>query len=308
MKLTETVYFINIDGTAPGSERLDGKRLAVLADHHDRDYEPVLDMLRNSAPDAIVIPGDIVLGYFPRDSELIIDRCRNIMPLLEGCYDIAPTYMSIGNHECLLCDSDFDMLRQTGAIVLNNEWTELRFCDDMSGEKAVAEPADRIYVGGFTSAHAISYKKFRDEYNRGKDIKGYERYPYRRRPKDIGSYPADSMWLDDFERVDGYKILLCHHPEYWGLREPMLRDRKIDLVLSGHAHGGQWRFFGQGVFAPGQGLLPKYTGGVYHGQYGSLVISRGLSNPYSAVPRLGHPCELVYVQFAAGGSDDRESL
>ena len=296
MTLTKTSYFINIDSSAPGSGRLDGKRLAVLADFHNRDPEPVLDILRNDAPDAIMIPGDFVIGYFPEGEEYILDRCRNVISLLEGCCGIAPTYMSVGNHESLLCDDEYDRLRATGAILLNNEWTE---------------PAEGILIGGLTSAHTVSYNRFRDEYNRRdgaeeaeeiEKTEEYVRYPYRKRPKDISKYPADSAWLDDFEQTDGYRILLCHHPEYWSQREPMLKDRRIDLVLSGHAHGGQWQLMGRGVFAPGQGLLPKYTGGMHQGQYGSMIISRGLSNPYRYAPRFGNPCEVVYVQFTAKNS------
>ena len=287
MTLTKTSYFINIDGSAACYGRLDGKRVAVLADFHNSDPEPVLDILRNDIPDAIMIPGDIVLGYFPEGEEYVIDRCRNVIPFLEGCCEIAPVYMSVGNHECLLCSDEYDRLRATGAVILKNEWTE---------------PAEGILIGGLTSAHTICYNRFRDDYNRRNGAEEYVRYPHRRRPKDISKYPSDSAWLDDFEQRDGYRILLCHHPEYWSLREPMLKDRKIDLVLSGHAHGGQWRFMGRGIFAPGQGLLPEYTGGTHQGQYGSMVISRGLSNPYSLVPRLGNQCEIVYVRFIAKNS------
>ena len=282
MTLTKTSYFINVDGSATGSDRLDDKHMAVLADYHNGDPEPVLDMLRHDKPDAIMIPGDYVLGYFPDGEEYVIDRCRDVISLLEGCCEIAPTFMSIGNHECLLCDDEYDRLRETGALLLNNEWIE---------------PVEGILIGGLTSAHTISYNRFRDDYNRRNGTKEHERYPYRRRPKDISKYPTDSTWLDVFEKADGYKILLCHHPEYWSLREPMLKDRKIDLVLSGHAHGGQWRFMGRGVFAPGQGLFPEYTSGMHKGQYGSMVISRGLSNPYRLVPRLGNPCEVVYIKI-----------
>ncbi|MBQ6152021.1 MAG: metallophosphoesterase [Mogibacterium sp.] len=281
MKLKKTLYSINIDSSAPGCGGLAGKCLAVLTDFHDRAPGPVLDMLRNDIPDAIMIPGDFVLGYFPEGEEYVLDRCRNAITLLEGCCGIAPTYMSLGNHECMLCDGDYDRLRATGAILLDNEWTEA---------------AEGILVGGFTSAYAISFKRFRDEYNRRNGTEEVK-YPYRRRPRDISKHPTDRAWLDDFEQADGYKILLCHHPEYWSLREPMIKDRKIDLVLSGHAHGGQWRFMGRGVFAPGQGLFPKYTGGIHQGQYGSLIVSRGLSNPYKIVPRLGNPPEVVYLQF-----------
>lgn len=54
----------------------------------------------------------------------------------------------------------------------------------------------------------------------------------------------------------------------------------IDLVLSGHAHGGQIRLFGQGLFAPGQGILPKYTSGVHE----NMIISKGLANTAGTIP------------------------
>jgi len=306
MDLKKTHYFINIGSSSSGSGGLAGKRLAVLADFHNRDHEPVLDVLRDDIPDAIMIPGDIIHGFFPQGEKYVIDRCPGSIAFLEGCSEIAPTYMSVGNHEALLCSDEYDMLRAAGVTVLDNEFTELRFRNDHTSGKSStgpslgnnsAGPSEKIFAGGLTSAHTLSYNRFRDDHNRENGTEGYERYPYRKKPKDLDAFPADSAWLDDFEQADGYRILMCHHPEYWCLREPMLRDRKIDLVLSGHAHGGQWRFMGHGILAPGQGLLPKYTGGIYDGQYGSMIVSRGLSNPYRFVPRWGNPCEIVYVEF-----------
>ena len=95
-------------------------------------------------------------------------------------------------------------------------------------------------------------------------------------------------WLDGFECQPGYRLLLSHHPEYW---HRYLRSRQIDLILSGHAHGGQIRLFGQGLFSPGQGLLPKYSSGIH----GNMIISRGLSNTGGVVPRLFNPTETVYI-------------
>ena len=95
-------------------------------------------------------------------------------------------------------------------------------------------------------------------------------------------------WLDAFARCEGYKILLSHHPEYY---PAYLKNVDCDLILSGHAHGGQWRFFGRGVFAPGQGLFPKYTSGIYDGK---LVVSRGLCN-HTPIPRIFNPTELLIV-------------
>ena len=84
---------------------------------------------------------------------------------------------------------------------------------------------------------------------------------------------------------------MCHHPEYYEWY-PIIKS--ADLVLSGHAHGGQWRFFGRGVYAPGQGLWPKYTKGVYDGR---LVVSAGCSNSTTPVPRLFNPSEVVFVSL-----------
>lgn len=103
-----------------------------------------------------------------------------------------------------------------------------------------------------------------------------------------GGEPS-SAFLDAFEKEEGFKLLLCHHPEYYPL---YIKERKIDLTLSGHAHGGQWRLFGRPIFAPGQGLFPKYTSGVL--EQGRLLVSRGMHNSIR-IPRIGVPTEIVYL-------------
>lgn len=103
---------------------------------------------------------------------------------------------------------------------------------------------------------------------------------------------ADADWLAAFARATGcVKILICHHPEYYGRYVP---PNAFDAVLSGHAHGGQWRVFGRPLFAPGQGLFPKYADGVYDN---TLVVSRGLSNT-AHVPRFGNRTQLVIVDIS----------
>jgi len=264
-------------------------RAAVISDFHNSDPDKIISLLRTGErPDLILIPGDIVLGYFPAKGSLVVEDCANILPFLHMCADIAPTYMSVGNHECILEDEDFELIRSTGAAILDNEWAEY----DAGGKT--------ILIGGLTSALVLSYRKFRKEFNEERLFRNEERliYPERKRPKGLSKYRTDSDWLDDFEAAEGYKILMCHHPEYWSIREPMLRDRRIDLVLSGHAHGGQWRILGHGIFAPGQGILPAFTEGIHYGPFGQLIVSRGLSNPYSRIPRLGNPCELIFVELS----------
>ncbi|MEG0775592.1 metallophosphoesterase [Clostridium sp.] len=74
---------------------------------------------------------------------------------------------------------------------------------------------------------------------------------------------------------DSFKILLSHRPEYISLYSKY----RVDLVFSGHAHGGQIRLpFIGGLIAPGQGILPKYTSGKYTLDNTTMVVSRGLGN------------------------------
>ncbi len=96
--------------------------------------------------------------------------------------------------------------------------------------------------------------------------------------------------LPAMEAEDGVKILLCHRPEDYMRR---LRDSKVDLVLAGHAHGGQVRLGNQGLYAPGQGIFPKYTRGVVDGR---MIISAGASNSVY-VPRIFNPREVLLIEL-----------
>lgn len=90
-----------------------------------------------------------------------------------------------------------------------------------------------------------------------------------------------------------YNVLLSHRPEF--LVE--YAKEKIDLVLSGHAHGGQVRLpFIGGLVAPNQGAFPTYTAGLYEKQNTHMIVSRGLGN--SIIPQriLNRP-EIVVVQL-----------
>jgi predicted MPP superfamily phosphohydrolase len=90
---------------------------------------------------------------------------------------------------------------------------------------------------------------------------------------------------------DAYTILLSHRPELLAL----YTAHGADLVLTGHAHGGQVRLpWLGGLVAPDQGLFPRYTEGVYRQEQTAMVVSRGLGN--SVIPiRVNNPPELVIL-------------
>lgn len=92
-----------------------------------------------------------------------------------------------------------------------------------------------------------------------------------------------------------FTILLSHRPE----RIRQYRERGFDLVLSGHAHGGQWRLppLINGLWAPHQGLFPKYAGGIYKYQCLTHIVCRGLSK-YLIIPRIFNPVELCVIDLS----------
>ena len=103
----------------------------------------------------------------------------------------------------------------------------------------------------------------------------------------------DADFLERFEKEEGYRLLLCHHPEKY---RDYVAGRNIDLTLCGHAHGGQIQLFGRGLYAPGQGLFPKLTHGLYDGE--KMLVSRGMTNGTKPrIPRINNPCELIIVNL-----------
>ena len=87
-----------------------------------------------------------------------------------------------------------------------------------------------------------------------------------------------------------YTVLLSHRPE-------LFEDYTADLVLTGHAHGGQVRIpYIGGIFAPAQGFLPEYDSGLYSNNDTTMVVSRGVGNSLFPV-RVNNPPEIVVIQL-----------
>lgn len=100
---------------------------------------------------------------------------------------------------------------------------------------------------------------------------------------------------------DQPSVVLAHKPEYF----PYYRKARWNLVVCGHAHGGQVRVAGHSLYAPGQGFLPRYTGGIYQANNTVMVVSRGLGN--SSLPwRIGnHPHIPLIILHPAEGSKNK---
>ena len=227
--------------------------MAVVADLHGEDHTKLLPLLQAASPDLILIPGDLM------EDRQLADPTYPTYRFLQDCAALAPTYYSLGNHEtgCYHSENPF---RHPTPTPLSKEIRER-----IANTGAVLLDDAFVSVGELCICGVTS------------GINGKTSQP-------------NCALLEEFSRQHGFKILLCHHPEYF---VPYVKDKKIDLTVCGHAHGGQWRVLGRGIYAPGQGLFPKYTAGVLDGR---CVISRGLGN-HTLVPRLFNRRELVLIDL-----------
>lgn len=228
-------------------------KIAVAADLHGAPFDVPLEMIKKERPDLILIPGDLMA-----DTETE-DEAASGFAFLRECARIAPTYYSVGNHE-IACYHKGNPWRHPTPVPLSLRAREL------IGETGAILLDDESRAFGDLRICALS-----------SGINGRENKP-------------NAEALAGFAKESGYRILLCHHPEYY---TPYIKDTGIELTVCGHAHGGHWRWFGKGIYAPGQGLFPKFTAGMHDGQ---CIISRGLGN-HTWIPRICNNPELVMICF-----------
>ncbi len=95
------------------------------------------------------------------------------------------------------------------------------------------------------------------------------------------------------EAPDTFRVLLAHEPQYF---QAYYAESGVDLIFSGHTHGGQFRipFLNIGVFGPDQGFFPKYSAGEFHEKNSTMYLSRGLGNSGFPLRLNNHP-EIVCV-------------
>ena len=103
---------------------------------------------------------------------------------------------------------------------------------------------------------------------------------------------AQNVAHEDSEKKE-LTVVLAHEPQYLA----RYASSGVDLVLSGHAHGGQFRLpFGGGIVAPDQGFFPEYTAGEYYMDGTEMIVSRGLGNSVIPVRLFNYP-EIVCVEL-----------
>ena len=234
-----------------------GFRIAQVSDLHNAEFGEGNATLLKMLSECE--PDIIVItGDFVDANHTDIDVA---LAFAEEAVGIAPTYYVTGNHEASI--SQYDILKSgletVGVIVLKDESVYLE------------RDRETIALLGLEDPNAT--------------IKGDM----------FGEVPA--MINTKLSRLvseeTGYTVLLSHRPE---LFETYVSS-SIDLVLSGHAHGGQFRLpCVGGLIAPNQGLFPKYDAGLYTESNTNMVVSRGIGN--SIIPiRFNNRPEIVLIEL-----------
>lgn len=195
--------------------------------------------------------------------DIIDSRNTNVEIALEftkAAMEIAPCYYVTGNHEARV--SEYAELKEglieQGIVVLDDERIKLELSSETIALLGVNDPSFQTdYL--FGDSETVMQSKLQE--------------------------------ISDAENE--FTILLSHRPELF----EVYADNNMDLVLSGHAHGGQFRLpFVGGLVAPNQGLFPKYDAGLYTDENTNMIVSRGIGN--SILPfRVNNRPEVILIEL-----------
>lgn len=237
--------------------------LAVISDLHGhefgRDNEELAERINGQSPDLILMDGD----FLNADSDNADIPCDLIRRLIKT----APVYYALGNHELSYIENDHpelvDELQESGAAVLDKEYVDL----EVRGTA--------IRLGGM--------------YDYAFGIDG---------SNSAAAAPEDAkVFMEDFQDTERLKIMMSHRPDsfifgdassYWD----------VDLVISGHDHGGQVVIPSLGgIYGGDQGWFPEYVHGMYQKDEMHLFVTSGLGSHDQMLKRFNNFPEIAIIKI-----------
>jgi len=233
-------------------------KIAFATDLHSCYYGAGQNVLINAVNN--LEPDLVLLGGDIFDDDLPDENTELFLAGIAGRY---PCYYVTGNHEYWSGSDGFSVkmsiLRKYGVSILSGE------------SDTISVNGEQINICGIDDPEAFASS------DRHENIAG--------QLKRVNKSSENGL----------YTILLSHRPEYFDTYV----EYGFDLVLCGHAHGGQWRLplILNGLFAPNQGLLPKYAGGLYTKPDTTMIVSRGLARESTRLPRIFNRPELLLIEI-----------
>ena len=256
-----TNYIVIREYTADTGKSDTGFRAVVISDLHDHrfggDNEELAEKIRETDPDIIIMDGDMLNA----ESE----NASVPLELIGRIKDTAPVYYALGNHELsYMANGNSDLteeLENAGAVVLDKNYVDI----EINGTQ--------VRLGGL--------------YDYAFGLNGNN---------DALAAPSDTLnFLQDFQNTDRMKIMLSHRPDSFIFGDAS-KVWDVDLVISGHNHGGQVviPFLG-GLYGGDQGWFPEYVHGMYQKDNILLFETSGLGSDKQKLPRFNNPPEIAVL-------------
>ena len=246
-------------------------RIVILSDLHrksfGRDNSRLIAKIGEQAPDVIFLDGDMI------DRSADQADVQELLRLIESLCEIAPVYFAPGNHELEYMQADASFLTrvsEAGTAVVNDSYADVT----LAGQP--------LRIGG-TMGHAFYFGRSEEEF----------------------SSSPEYQFLKAFEDTDVPKICLAHMPDTF-IFNGAYNLWNVDLILSGHTHGGLIRLpFIGGLYAPMQGWFPEYDQGYFRlGEHMQMVITSGLAG-HGVIPRINNPPEIVVIDLVPETTQER---
>lgn len=241
-------------------------KLVLVSDLHDgifgENNKRLVSKIKECKPDLILFDGD-----------MINEESKNLqtaITLVKRLHETAPVYYALGNHERGYLDrrtSDFyGELKKAGAVILEKNYEDIKV------------KGNTIRIGGlYEYAFAVDDEGKMSKKNMKSELRNF---------------------LTNFEDTSVFKIMMSHRPDSFIFGQAA-DTWKIDLAVSGHAHGGQviLPVMG-GLYGADQGWFPKYVDGIHHFKtVKNMIITRGLGSDKEKLPRFNNIPEIVVIDL-----------
>ena len=244
------------------AKRTDSLTVLVIADLHNHEFgsgnTKLVDKIQAQNTDLILMAGDF-LNANSKDAHVPLEFIENLGTAI-------PIYFSLGNHEIDYMNAGhpelIEELEEAGAIVLEKEYEDIKI------------NGTTLRIGGM--------------------------YDYAFGAGDVDNEaalaePEVKAFLEDFQNTDSLKIMMAHRPDSFIFGDAS-KAWDIDLVVSGHLHGGQVvvPFMG-GLYGGDQGFFPEYIHGMYEKDDMNIFITSGLGSHTQLLPRFNNPPEIAVI-------------
>ena len=265
----------------------DEYKIMQLTDIHSirdtKQKDNLINKVKKLNPDLICVTGDLIDSPYYSEQNAKYEAKEIKIPdsltidFMSELTDIAEVYFVYGNHEMMLLDDPENnvfkiALENLGVNILNNKVDYITINNEKIRLVGIQDPATLYKDKKYAYVEKNNYEK-------------------------VKSILDNLFYIDGNENITSEKdellfnIVLSHRPEYFELYS----NYNIDLLLSGHTHGGVIVLpFVGGIYAHPQGWLPKFTSGIYEKDTFKMIIGRGIG--YSGIQiRIFNPPEIIEI-------------